>query len=107
MLSVQVLAAIFVVSVHISELDFRRKLVILDKLKYLGQCISSDIEELFVIKMVNYVSGRRLFVYFLKGKSRISSSSVLKPFHTYSSCCGSSVERAFCSVIALALTLAS
>ena len=64
MLSVQVLATIFVVSVHISELDFRRKLVILDKLKYIGQYISSEIEELFVIKMVNYVSGRRLFSFF-------------------------------------------
>ena len=64
MLSVQVLATIFVVSVHISELDFRRKLVILDKLKYIGQYISSEIEELFAIKMVNYVSGRRLFSFF-------------------------------------------
>jgi len=64
MLWVQVLATIFVVSVHISELDFRRKLVILDKLKYIGQYISPEIEELFVIKMVNYVSGRRLFSFF-------------------------------------------
>ena len=64
MLWVQVLATIFVVSVDISELDFRRKLVILDKLKYIGQYISPEIEELFVIKMVNYVSGRRLFSFF-------------------------------------------
>lgn len=93
MLSVQVLATILVVSFQISELDCRRKLVILDKL--FRQYISAEVEELFVIKMVNYVSGRRLFVCFLEGKSRISSGSVLKPSHTRPPCRGSPGERAF------------
>lgn len=44
MLSVQVPATILVVSFQISELDFRRKLVILDKL--FRQYISAEIEDL-------------------------------------------------------------